>query len=61
MRYGTARAGIATMSQPDELTVPTKIPYDLWNEINSLKAALAIFAYNARMSAHTKELLTRCV
>jgi hypothetical protein len=49
------------MSQPDELTVPTKIPYDLWNEINSLKAALAIFAYNARMSAHTKELLTRCV
>ena len=46
------------MSPPDELPIPTKIPDELWHEINRLKAALATFAYNARMSAHGKELLT---
>ena len=46
------------MSQADELPVPTKIPDDLWHEINDLKASLATFAYNARMCVEGKELRT---
>ena len=46
------------MSQPDELSIPTKIPDDLWHEIARLKAALATFAYNARMSAQRQEVLS---
>jgi hypothetical protein len=45
------------MSQSDELSVPTKIPDDLWHKISRLKAELATFAYNARMSAQRQELL----
>lgn len=46
------------MSQPDELSVPTKIPDDLWHMVNRVKAELATFAYNARMAAQREELLT---
>ena len=46
------------MSQFDELTVPTKIPDDLWQDINCLRMALVTFTYNARMSVEAKELHT---
>ena len=46
------------MSHPDELAVPTKIPDDLWYEIDKVKTALVTFAHNARMSVEAKELRT---
>jgi len=46
------------MSEPDEFPVPTKLPDELWHEIKRLKAALATFAFDAQMSAQSKELLT---
>ena len=46
------------MSQFDELAVPTKIPDELWHDINRVRTALVTFAYNARMSVEAKELRT---
>jgi len=46
------------MSQFDELAVPTKIPDELWQDINRVRTALVTFAYNARMSVEAKELRT---
>ena len=46
------------MSQFDELAVPTKIPDELWYDINRVRTALVTFAYYARMSVETKELRT---
>ena len=46
------------MSQFDELAVPTKIPDELWHDINRVRTALVTFAHNARMSVEAKELRT---
>jgi len=46
------------MPQFDELAVPTKIPDELWHDINRVRTALVTFAYNARMSVEAKELRT---
>jgi hypothetical protein len=46
------------MSHHDELPVPTKIPDELWHEINYLKTALLTFAHHARMCIEAKELRT---
>ena len=46
------------MSKTDELSVPTRIPDELWYDINRLRAELATFAFNAHMSAQQKELET---
>lgn len=46
------------MSQTDEFPMPTKIPDDLWHEINRLRTALVTFAFNARMSVEERELQT---
>ena len=46
------------MSQTDQFLVPTRIPDELWHEINRLRAALVTFAYDARMSVEEKELRT---
>src|SRR5262245_41370177 len=44
--------------RPDELAVPTKILDELWHDIKCLKAGLATFVYNARLSVQEKEMLT---
>jgi hypothetical protein len=46
------------MSLPDELAVPTKLPDELWHEINNLRQALLTFAHHARVSVEAKELRT---
>src|SRR5438874_11798637 len=46
------------MSQFGELAVPTKIPDELWHDINRVRTAFITFAYNARMSVEAKELRT---
>ena len=46
------------MSQFDELAVPTKIPDELWHDINRVRTALVTFVHNARMSVEAKELRT---
>jgi hypothetical protein len=46
------------MSPPNEPPVPTKIPDDLWHQINRVRTALLTFAYNARMSVEASELRT---
>ena len=46
------------MSHFDELAVPTKIPDELWHDINRVRTALVTFVHNARMSVEAKELRT---
>jgi len=46
------------MTQPDELSVPAKIPDELWHEINHLRQALLTFMHHARISVEAKELCT---
>ena len=49
---------VSPMTQPDELSVPAKIPDELWHEINHLRQALPTFMHHARISVEAKELCT---